>query len=143
MRFAVRTSTFSLSTRTRMLIERYLRLALGRGSFPVSAVRLYLRRAGDYGIDSALVARLVVRSPQFRQITIRDVDRNLARLLMRIVRHAWHVGQTRHERKIQLGQQFDNRFSQAIPYAATLHTPTRFMATTTANLTIAAGNASS
>jgi len=115
MRFAVRTSRISLGARARTLIERYLRLALGRGPFHVSAVRLYLRPAGDYGDDSALVARLVVRSPQFRQITIRDADRNLARLVVRIVRRARHLGQTRHERKIQLGRQSTDRFSLAIP----------------------------
>jgi hypothetical protein len=115
MRFIVRASRFSLSARARILIERFLRLALGRGPFRVSAAWLYLRPAGDYGNDSALVARLVVRSPQFREITIRDADRNLARLLVRIVRRARHVGQTRHERKIQLGRQSRDRFALAIP----------------------------
>jgi hypothetical protein len=97
-----------------MLIERYLRLALGRGPFRVSVVTLHLRPAGNYGSDSALVARLVVRSPQFRQITIRAADRNLARLLLRVVRHARHVGQIRHERKIQVRRQPSDRFSLAI-----------------------------
>jgi hypothetical protein len=108
---AIRTRVFSLSTRARKLIDRYLRLTLGRERFRMSAVSLDLRKARVYGTYVELAARLVIRSPQFQQITIRDYDSKLGRLLVRLVRRARYVGRWRYDRRGFLSRPPDDRLS--------------------------------
>ena len=118
MQIAIRTRRFSLSTSSRSLTERYLRMALGREPFRVSAATLYLRPAGVYGGTVELVAKLVVRSPRFKQITVSDAGTQLGPMLIRLVRRARHIGRTRLKRRIHLGRRSADRFATMVQSGA-------------------------